>query len=184
MKFRDYEVNSATSVIFIETANSKIEFANSSNPDDTLIRLEAFVVAGGNTHIHSYGRRGYVVSVPQDAWKQYTAGTVVNPTSPDTSALNEYPGDNGLNVSSSPWTLPSNLDDAGITGVAMHAFFYSKSFNCTDGNNIIVGSFYVPTNVNTRSMTIYFDPNMNPIQYEGGGGNFEKKSWREVKRIW
>ena len=180
--FDDYHFSNSTSVIFIESASNI--YLSGSTTNDAILRVEALLSPGGDVDIHSQGKKGYVVSVPANAWKQYTSGTHVNPTGADTAAINEYPGDAGLNVSSSPWTLPALPFDAGKTGVAFHGFLYSKTFNCYNINNIIVGMIRTSEDVAMDiNKTIYSDATTaSAIKYIGG--SLSKVSWRELKTTW
>jgi len=183
VKFKCYNVECSTCVIFIESGKVKIEDTAS---DRAVMRLEALIVYSQNIHIHSNGADPYDIAVPTDAWKQYTAGTPLNPTGPgDTAAVDEYPGDGGYHVVKTTYTAPVALfDGSGNTGVAFHGFMYTYEFHCSGGNNILVGQFNVGsggTQINT--MTIYYDPSIaQNVHYEQVP--ISRVSWDEIVSDW
>ena len=182
---KDYDFNNSTSVIYVESGDVTLK---SSAGNTSMLRLEALLAPSGKISIKNNGRTGYVVSVPPDAWKQYTAAVSIRPMGPgDSSVINEYPGDAGNNLCYPTWTLPNATFDGAATGVAFHGFLYSQNLVWPSGtSNIIVGvirsSAGMDIDANSR---IYFDPTvMNSSQSSIIGGKLTKKSWREVKTTW
>jgi hypothetical protein len=105
VRFDNVVVNSTNVVIFVETANFKIQ-------GNAFLRVQALVNKNGNTKIAGMGTNSlspssntYTVPVPPGASAQYQTSIVypsastafiINTKSPDTSASDEYPGDGGL----------------------------------------------------------------------------------------
>ena len=182
VNFKSYNFNCSTCVVFIESSKAKITDTGAARG---LMHLEGFIVYTNNIHIHANGADPYTVDVPTDAWKQYTAGTPIDPDGPDTAATGEYPGDGGYHTVTPTYTMPNALyDGAGNNGVAFHGFLYSNSFDCSGGNNILVGQFNVgldETEINT--MTIYYDPAVaQNVHY--AKNPITRVSWDEIKSTW
>ncbi len=183
VKFKSYNFECSTCVFFVESDDAKLEDTAASRG---FMHIEALIIQSGNLHIHSNGKNPYTVSVPTDAWKQYTGGTSINPNGPaDTAALDEYPGDGGYHLVKVSHTLPNaTFDGAGNTGVAFHGFIYTNSFNCSGGNNILVGRLGVGsggTSINT--MNIYYDPAAaSGVHYSKSPIN--RISWDEIVSTW
>lgn len=181
--FKAYTFDCSTCVFFIETGKAKTDGAG-------YLKLEAMIVYVQNIHIHSLGANPYVVSVPTDAWKQYAAGTWTNPTTPDTSAVDEYPGDGGYHAVKTSYTIPNGggvgplFDTTGNTGMSFHGFLYSYSFNCGGGTNVNVGSFLIgPGGSSITTMIIYFDPAVaGNVKYTKS--QIVRASWDEILSSW
>lgn len=191
VKFQDYYLDCSTCVIFIEgdPANPTKNIFRLEDQDcsRTFIRVEAFVTALGDGHVHAKGIKGYQVTVPTGAWKQYVAGTVTSGSTPDTAAVNEYPADNGLNTSSGTWNLPDSRFDGNATGVVFHGFLSPYTFSCGGGDNIVVGSIYGrkegTKEVSANTFIIYYDSaTATNIRYSDPG--VQRVSWREIKTNW
>lgn len=182
VKFKSYNVDCATCVIFLESSDTKLEDSASSRG---FMHIGALIVYQGNIHIHANGQNPYTVSVPTDAWKQYTAGTFTAPHSPDSAASDEYPGDGGTHVVKPTYTMPTTtFDGSGNTGVGFHGFLYTYSFNCSGGNNIIVGQLLIGaggSKINT--MDIYYDPDIgSSVHYTKS--QVRRISWDELASSW
>ncbi|MBI3292602.1 MAG: hypothetical protein HYZ73_07325 [Elusimicrobia bacterium] len=180
VRFKSYQLNNSSAVIFVETGNVKIEDTNSNR---SFLRVNALVVANGNIHIHAKGLASYTFPVPANAWQQYVSGTVVNPSSPDTSASNEYPGDNGYHTVSPTYTAPSALDPPGLTGVVFHGLLSTYQFHCAGGNNLIVGVAMVTTTMEVNTMVIYYDPAISDT-IRLTSVTLKRKSWQEIVTTW
>lgn len=176
--FKNYVLDCSTCVIFIERDNAKLEGSG-------YMHIAALIVHSGNIHIHNSGANPYVVSVPTAAWQQYTAGTAAHPQSPDTAAVDEYPGDGGYRLTKPTYSIPTAaFDGVGNTGMAFHGLLYSYSFNCSGGNNTLVGQFLIgPGGTKVNTIVLYYDPSV------AIGGKYKdptvlRRSWREVVASW
>lgn len=178
VKWKNYTFNCSTCVFFLETSKAKIDGIG-------YLRVEALIVYSANIHIHNDGADPYIVYVPTDAWKQYTAGTVLNPTEGDSSATQEFPGDGGLNSVDATYSIPTAaFDGAGNTGMSFHGFLYSHSFNCNGGENSNVGQFLIgPGGTDISTMIIYFDPAVaQNVHYTRP--QIQRVSWDEIVQAW
>lgn len=186
VKWKDYTFDCSTCVFFLENSKAKIEKSG-------YLHLEGLIVYTKNIHIHNDGANPYTINVPTDAWKQYTAGTFVNPQSPDTAAVNEYPGDGGLGSVKPTYTIPNGgqswpstepFDGEDNTGMSFHGFLYTNSFDCNGGKNSNVGQFMIgPGGTDISTMIIYFDPSAAAaVRYVRTP--IKRISWDEVVREW
>lgn len=179
-KFKNYIFNCSTCVFFFENGKAR-------NEGTGYLRLEAWLVIAPNMgiHIHATGANPYVLSVPTATWKQYTAGTKVNPNTPDGTALAEYPGDGGLNQVSATYSIPTAAFDGPTnTGMAFHGFLYSYKFDCNGGDNSNVGTFLIgPGGSSITTMIIYFDPAVaGNVHY--AKSQISRASWDEIAASW
>jgi len=179
VKFKDYTFNCSTCVFFMEQSNVKTD-------GNGYLRLEAMIVYTGNIHIHAKGANPYTISVPTDAWKQYTSATVSNPYGPgDTAAVDEYPGDCGYHTVCPTYTIPvTKYDGTGNTGMTFHGFLYAYSFDCSGGNNSQVGQILIgPGGTTLNTMVIYFEPTVSTnVHYKKS--QFARESWDEIVSTW
>ncbi|MBI5245916.1 MAG: hypothetical protein HY923_01950 [Elusimicrobia bacterium] len=178
VKFKNYTLNCTTCVIFIELDKAKLDGSG-------YMHVEGLLVYSSNIHIHNTGANPYVVSVPTDAWKQYTAGTVTTPTTPDAAATNQYPGDGGYNTAQPTYSIPTvAFDGATNTGMSFHGFLYANSFDCNGGVNSNVGQFQIgPGGTSISTMIIYFDPAVaGNVKYTKS--SLRRVSWNETLSSW
>jgi len=163
-----------------------MEQSNVKTDGKGYLRLEAMIVYTGNIHIHAFGANPYTISVPTDAWKQYTSATVSNPYGPgDTAAVDEYPGDCGYHTVCPTYTIPiTKYDGTGNTGMTFHGFLYAYSFNCSGGNNSQVGQILIgPGGTTLNTMVIYFDPTVSTnVHYKKT--QITRESWNEIVSTW
>lgn len=180
-KFSNYIFDCSTCVFFFESGKVKTDKCGASKD---YLNLEALIVYTQNIHIHANGANPYTVNVPTDAWKQYTAGTPVNPYTPDTAALDQYPGDGGLNVVRPTYTIPNATFDGTGTGMAFRGFLYTYKFDCGGGINSQVGQMQVgPGGTDVTTMYIYFDPTIAAnVRYVKS--QISRESWDEIKTTW
>ncbi|MBI5881652.1 MAG: hypothetical protein HZB91_00875 [Elusimicrobia bacterium] len=179
-KFKNYTFDCSTCVFFFENGKAKTEGTG-------YLRLEALLVIATNMgiHIHATGKNPYVLSVPTDSWKQYVAGTVITPNTPDSAATNQYPGDGGLNTVQATYSIPTAaFDGATNTGMAFHGFLYSYKFDCNGGVNSNVGTFLIgPGGSDISTMIIYFDPAVaGNVHYTKS--QISRASWDEITASW
>lgn len=178
VKFKGYTFNCSTCVFFLENSKAKIEGSG-------YMRVEALIVYTQKIHIHNTGANPYVVSVPTDAWKQYAAGTVTTPNTPDSAAANQYPGDGGLSTVQPTYSIPTAaFDGAANTGMSFHGFLYTYAFDCNGGNNSNVGTFMIgPGGSDISTMIIYFDPTVaGNVHYTKS--QIARASWDEILSAW
>ena len=179
-RFKNYTFNCSTCVFFFENGKAKTEGTG-------YLRLEGMLIVAPNMgiHIHAAGANPYVLSVPTDSWKQYTAGTVTTPNTPDSAATNQYPGDGGLNAVSPTYSIPTvAFDGVGNTGMAYHGFLYAYKFDCNGGVNSNVGTFLIgPGGASISTMIIYFDPTVaGNVHYTKS--QIARASWDEILSTW
>lgn len=178
VKFNNYTLDCSTCVLFMETSKVKLDKSG-------YMHVEALIVYSANIHIHNTGANPYVVSVPTDAWKQYTAGTITTPNTPDSAAADQYPGDAGLSAISPTYSIPTAaFDGASNTGMSFHGFLYANSFDCNGGVNSNVGTFLIgPGGTSITTMIIYFDPTVaGNVHYTKS--QIARVSWDEITSTW
>lgn len=176
--FKNYTFVCSTCVLFVEGDNAVIDGSG-------YMHVGALIIRSGNIHIHNSGANPYTVSVPTDVWKQYVAGTAVNGQSPDTSAVDEYPGDGGYHATKPTYTIPTPaFDGSGNTGMAFHGLLYANSFNCSGGDNTLVGQFLVgPGGMKVNTMVLYYDPTVATGAHYANG-QVVRMQWNELVSPW
>lgn len=200
-------ISSGDAVIYIETKDdpddTTLKFQDTPNKQ-LFLRLGA-IVNLGNIHYHADGISTYTVSVPTKAWKEYTSGTVLNPTSPDSVAQDEYPGDGGYRTVKPQFTIIGHSGGPGgghagdtciiiglngLKGTAFHGFLYTLRFKCSGGNQALVGSVFVDRGQETETgeaqmntIAVFYDSDVaENIKYKEA--KIKLRSYNELTSIW
>ncbi|MCS7184708.1 MAG: hypothetical protein NZ870_02120 [bacterium] len=202
----DIVISSRNAVIYIETKsdpeNTTLKIDNAGNRK-IFIGVEA-IVNLGNVHYHADGIDNYTVRVPTNAWREYTAGTVLTPTTPDSSAADQYPGDGGYRIVKPFFTIKahqggggSHSNDScqitglnGIKGTAFHGFLYTLRFKCSAGNQALVGSVFIDKGeeddtgeAQMNTIAVFYDQEIGKaIRYKSA--NLKLMSYNELLPIW
>ncbi|MBI4669033.1 MAG: hypothetical protein HY747_07580 [Elusimicrobia bacterium] len=177
----------------VKSQNNLIWYWDNPIGDDTTVNLEGSVgiwgtvIVRGNMEWSGSDSMSYVATVPSNAWKEYQKC--------DTSAINEYPADSGLNsnrttfnLSTETWTwgngkcYESNSDvpASGGCDVSFRGFIYVGSNLDIAGGQDVHGALWVVGTVSAGGggiSHIFFDhqikdiPTLNIV--------LEQKSWKE-----
>jgi hypothetical protein len=143
------------------------------------------VIVRGNLINYAGDNYTYTGAIPSDAWEQYGK---ISSSAGDTSATNEYPGDDGdhknrgtFNFGGETWTKGQSPPPAGNTDVGFRGFLYVGGNFTIQGPADINGAIWAVGNVTKKSgierTIIFFDdalnlPTLNVV--------LTRQSWDEI----
>jgi hypothetical protein len=143
------------------------------------------VIARKNVTNYAGDNYTYTGNIPSNAWEQYTK---ISKSAGDTSAKNEYPGDDGLrknrstfNFGSETWTGGKSPPPAGNTDVGFRGLIYiGGNFNIqgpVDVHGVVWVAGNVSKAVGSERTVIFFDetldiPTLNVV--------LVRQSWNEI----